>query len=85
MGLTRLGGWLVVALLLTSVLVAAGADLRLVDAVENRESAAARTLLEAGGVDVNATQTDGTTALHWAAHWEQADIADLLLEAGAEA
>ena len=36
------------------------------DAAERRDRAAVRTLLKRG-VDVNATQVDGTTALHWAA------------------
>ena len=35
-------------------------------------------------VDVNAAETDGTTALHWAAHLGDAMSADLLLDAGAE-
>jgi ankyrin repeat protein len=33
--------------------------------------------------DVNAAQPDGTTALHWAAHWNDAAAVDLLLRAGA--
>ena len=35
--------------------------------------------------DVNAAQPDGTTALHWAAHWNDAAAVDLLLRAGANA
>src|SRR6185503_11741572 len=34
-------------------------------------------------VNVNATQADGATALHWAAHWDDLAMADLLLAAGA--
>jgi ankyrin repeat protein len=35
--------------------------------------------------DVNAAQPDGTTALHWAAHWNDAAAVVLLLRAGANA
>ena len=35
------------------------------------------------GVDVNAAQIDGTTALHWAAHYDDAETAALLVKAGA--
>ena len=35
------------------------------------------------GVDVNATQVDGTTALHWAVHYDDAETAALLVKAGA--
>ena len=36
-----------------------------------------------GGADVNATQVDGTTALHWAAYHDDAETAALLVKAGA--
>jgi ankyrin repeat protein len=55
----------------------------LADAAERRDRAAVRTLL-AGGVDVNAVQSDGTTALHWAAYNDDAETAGLLLKAGAD-
>jgi ankyrin repeat protein len=32
---------------------------------------------------VDAPQPDGATALHWAAHWDDTDTADLLIRAGA--
>ena len=35
------------------------------------------------GVDVNATQIDGHTALHWAAHYDDAETVALLVKAGA--
>src|SRR5262245_27385944 len=54
----------------------------LADAAEQRDKARVRALLESG-VDVNAAQVDGTTALHWAAYYEDAEIAALLVRAGA--
>ena len=36
-------------------------------------------------VDVNATQVDGMTALHWAAHHDDLDTVEALLRAGADA
>src|SRR5262245_62827342 len=48
----------------------AAVDLRLIEAVKNRDTAQVRALLEQrpSTIDVNATQGDGATALHWAAH-----------------
>ena len=62
----------------------AAADERLVEAVRNGDYAAARGLLEAG-VDADAPEADGTTALHWAVRHDRAGIAKLLLRAGADA
>lgn len=36
------------------------------------------------GLEVNATQADGSTALHWAAYHGDPDLAELLLSAGAD-
>jgi ankyrin repeat protein len=55
---------------------------RLVDAVKAADKTAVRSLL-AQRVDVNAPQADGTTALHWAAHGDAAEIVELLIRAGA--
>ena len=49
----------------------------LADAVERRDQAAIRTLLQQTGVDVNAPQVDGTTALHWAAYNDDPDTVAL--------
>jgi ankyrin repeat protein len=72
-----------ITLLLPAVLRAA-ADLRLVEAVKNKDRASVKTLLEQR-VDVNAAQADGATALAWAAHWNDLETADLLIRAGAKA
>src|SRR5260221_7907413 len=63
--------------------VAASADRRLPDASKNRDRAAIRSLLREH-VDVNARHPDGATALHWAAHWDDVETAQLLIRAGAE-
>jgi len=52
------------------------------DAVKNRDRDAVESLLRQR-VDVNAPQADGTTALSWAAHWDDLETADALLRAGA--
>ena len=67
-------------LLLCAVVQAA--DLRLLDAVKRRDKAGVTALLKQR-VDVNAPQPDGATALHWAVHWEDPEITDLLIRAGA--
>jgi uncharacterized protein len=55
----------------------------LADAAEQRNRTLVSTLLRAGA-DVNATQVDGTTALHWAVYNDDAEIAALLLKSGAK-
>ena len=54
----------------------------LADAAERRDQSAVRTLLQTG-VDVNAPQIDGTTALHWASYNDDAETVALLLRAKA--
>jgi ankyrin repeat protein len=58
------------------------ADARLADAVQRRDRAVIAELL-AQRVDVNVPQPDGATALAWAAHWNEHEIAERLLAAGA--
>jgi ankyrin repeat protein len=57
-------------------------DLRLVEAARNQDREAIRALLQQH-VEVNASQGDGATALHWAAHWDDPVMADLLIRARA--
>ena len=54
------------------------------DAVMHQDADAVRALL-AKKADVNAAQADGTTALHWAARWNDLATAGMLLRAGADA
>jgi uncharacterized protein len=54
------------------------------DAVRNRNAGALQALLKQRA-DVNAAQPDGTTALHWAAHWNDLETVNVLLRAGANA
>jgi ankyrin repeat protein len=73
-------GWAIVPLLGFAV---SAEDLRLVDAVKNRDRTAVRSLMEQR-VNVNAAQPDGSTALAWAANRDDLETADLLLRAGAK-
>ena len=52
--------------------------------LEHRDNEALRALLKQHA-NVNAAQPDGTTALHWAAHWNDLETVNLLLRAGADA
>jgi uncharacterized protein len=52
------------------------------DAAEKRDRAAIRALLKERA-DVNTTQADGMTALHWAAYHDDRDVAEQLVRAGA--
>jgi ankyrin repeat protein len=61
---------------------AAGQDIPLIEAVKDGDTAAVRALLDKGG-DVNASEVDGTTALHWAVHRDHVDVTDLVIRAGA--
>ncbi|PYS47539.1 MAG: hypothetical protein DMG13_27625 [Acidobacteria bacterium] len=54
------------------------------DAAMNKNVQAVRSLLQQKA-DVNAPQTDGTTALHWAARWDDLEMAGALIRDGANA
>jgi ankyrin repeat protein len=53
------------------------------DAAMHRDAQAVRALLQQKA-DVNARHADGTTALHWAARWDDGELANVLIRAGAE-
>ena len=74
--------WWIAPLLSIVSFAAPGSDPRLADAVKNKDKAAVRSLLKQH-VDVNTPQADGSTALAWAAHWNDLETADLLIRAGA--
>lgn len=74
---------LVLSLASIAVVSASAADLRLLEAVKNQDQEAVRALLREG-VDVNEAQPDGSTAIAWAAHWDDLETAELLLRAGAD-
>jgi len=71
-----------VALLLNSTFHIAAGRSELADAVMNGDKAGLRTLLQRKA-DVNATQVDGATALHWAVYRDDPESLDLLIAAGA--
>jgi uncharacterized protein len=56
----------------------------LVDAVQAKNREAVVALLDKG-VDVHQHSTDGTTALHWAVHYDDRDLVKRLLKSGADA
>lgn len=73
--------WGLVPMLLVVSLIASD-DPRLADAVKSQNKEGARALLKQR-VNVNGAQPDGTTALHWAAHWNDLETAEQLIRAGA--
>jgi ankyrin repeat protein len=76
---------MLLALLLVSAataVAAPGHDVRLIDAIKNGDAKTAAALLKQR-VDVNATEPDGTTALHWAVEHDKVDLAKMLIAAGA--
>jgi len=69
-----------IALLSSAALAAGKSDVA--DAVAKGDKAAVRMLIQQKA-DVNAPQTDGATALHWAAFRGDKELADMLIKAGA--
>src|SRR5437016_5674810 len=71
-----------ISMLFVTTLVAASTDPRLIDAVKNADRPGISALLRQH-IDVNAPETDGTTALHWAVYRDDVQTADLLIRSGA--
>ncbi|MCA1584292.1 MAG: ankyrin repeat domain-containing protein [Acidobacteria bacterium] len=67
---------------LVSAIVTAASNATVADAAMNGDTPAVRALLKEAA-DVNAAQGDGMTALHWAASRGDAELAQVLLFAGA--
>ena len=70
------GLWIAPVVLATGLL-AATTDVRLVEAVKNSDKAAIQTLLPQH-IDLSATDTDGSTALHWAVRRDDLETAELI-------
>jgi ankyrin repeat protein len=81
--LATAGAFVLVASLGISTLPAIAADAPVADAMKARDVAAVGALLKKSA-DVNAAQADGTTALHWAAYWDDLASVGALLTAGAK-
>jgi uncharacterized protein len=79
-----LAGVFLAALLVPVTGKAARADIRLIEAVRNQDQLQIRRLLNQRP-DVNARAGDGSTALLWAAHWNNIEAGGLLIRAGADA
>jgi ankyrin repeat protein len=77
---TLLGAFVVI-LSVSASIGAAGSDVA--DAVERGDLAAARALVQKGA-NVNAPQSDGATALHWAVYRDSVEAVDLLMRSGAK-
>lgn len=81
-GFTRTVLMACAAMLFLSSLQAAPTPTPLVEAVKNGDTVLVRRLIRER-VDINAPEADGMTAVHWAAHLNDAATAELLLRAGA--
>ena len=77
-----LGLTLIAVMGLAALLLAAGSDNRVADAAKNSDIAKVKVLLTQKA-DVNGAQGDGMTALHWAAFRDDAELAQILIKAGA--
>ena len=67
---------------LTGITYAAAIVADAANAAQSRDIDALKNLVKQRA-DLNAAQPDGTTALHWAAHWNDFETVTLLLRAGA--
>ncbi|HIF74972.1 MAG TPA: hypothetical protein EYG31_05830 [Porticoccaceae bacterium] len=67
--------------LTTTIALAQSSPTSLIEAIKSADLNTVRQLLS-NGIDIQETQGDGATALHWAAHRKNQDAANLLLGAG---
>lgn len=79
----RVSKWVLMSVAGMACLTVQAADLRLIESVKKQDVKTVRALL-AQHADVNATEPDGSTALHWAAQRDNLAITDLLLASGAK-
>jgi ankyrin repeat protein len=73
----------VIAAMLVAAAGLSAGDMRLLDAVKRRDRKAVESLA-ADRASVNTAQPDGATPLSWAAHLDDAAMADVLIAAGAD-
>ena len=83
LGAALIASCMVLGTLPAGAATAAARDLPLIEAARATDADAVRALLESN-VDVDSAETDGTTALHWAAYKGHVETARLLLGAGAD-
>jgi ankyrin repeat protein len=79
----RLGVWMTALLAVSAATVIAAERPPLIDAARDSDHEAVRRLLRQPAVKINATEGDGTTALHWSSYRDDLESADLLIRAGA--
>ena len=72
----------VTAIVFSVLLMGAAPTLPLINAARNADREVVRRLVQEKA-DVNATEPDGTTALHWASYRDDVESAELLIKAGA--
>lgn len=82
--LWRLAAWMSAVWMLAAAPACGATNAPLADAAERQDSATVSALLMQT-VDLNASQADGMTALHWAAHYDDLPLARSLIQAGADA
>ena len=80
---TRLAESVVLAVVLCAGTGAAAAQTPLIEAAKQGDLVRVRALVDQGA-DVDGPAIDGTTALHWAVHRDDGDIAGLLIGAGVD-
>src|SRR5580704_2320491 len=76
--------WLIAGMLSAAAFGASTREVPLVDAVERVDKPTVQALLKLKSTDVNAPRADGSTALQWAVHRDDAAMVDMLLAAGAD-
>jgi uncharacterized protein len=77
------GWWGILPLLFLASMTALGSELELIEAVKRGDKDRVRLLLNSQQIDASASQADGATALAWAAHLDNQEVAELLIAAGA--
>ena len=77
-------GVLMVTMLAATSVAAQSGDVRLAEAAKSQDMSQVRSLI-AERVDLDIPDSEGMTALHWAAHWGDLETVELLISEGAKA